>query len=999
MREGGEMDAALLGPFELHSGGRPVDLGDLQQRYTLAALLLRANRPISAERLTEIVWAGQQAPRSNLVPHYIAKVRKAFRDAGATDDDASIERTPTGYVLHIDPDRIDIVRFGRLCDQASAAAADGDTARQLALLREAVGLWRGRYLEDLDIDRVGAAEVTSPEERYLDILGDLAELELVRHGHRWVRDRLRPVVRQEPIRQRLAGLLMRALVANGDRVQAVEVYHRTREALDEFGMETSVDLRRFAAFAQRALPESTVPAAPERFTGRDDELKTILTRAQAAIDEDRPSVVWISGMPGVGKTALALQVAHLLRSHYPDGQFHLALNGFTPNVAPMDPGEALGTLLGHLGVPPEQQPGSTDRRARLYQHSLLHTRTMVVLDSAASLDQVRALLPTAPGCLAVVTSRRTGGIEAGDPVYLDPLPPPVAAELFGNLVGDARVLAEARAVEDVVERCGYLPLQIRVVASQLRRHRGWPVEHLVRLLAEAGLWRAEGGFDDAGMVACAVSYGQLDEQQRLLFRLFGRIPGPDLSVRGAAAALACSVRRAGTLLAELHDASLLEEVAPERYLMLDPLREFAGGISTPGEDDAVAVDRLLDFYLVTVAAATRVVFAFDSDRQPVVARVSAAAPDLPDSAAGLAWLSAERLNLLDTVRYAAAHGRPEHTWQLAVLLWRWHYGRGQLLDWLEMSELAWQVSQDSGVDRDTQADVLLRLSGARRQAGRPVEAAEFATRVLAIRTELADQRGQAAALCVIALATMDRGDTTGAIGHFEAALALYEQAGDERGTANALSNLGQLNEAQGDLALAERRLTAAADLLTRLGHLPGLANTLDNRGIARQRLGALTEALADHERARDLAVEAADRSCEAYALNNIANVHRRAGRLAKALAQHDIALEVADTLGDPQLRTQLSLDRGATHLARGEHEQARQGYLGALDLAAGIGDRGQQAHADHGVALALHADGRHADAVGHWRAAETAFAELGRPEADQVRRERADLACACGTRP
>jgi tetratricopeptide (TPR) repeat protein len=594
----------------------------------------------------------------------------------------------------------------------------------------------------------------------------------------------------------------------------------------------------------------------------------------------------------------------------------------------------------------------------------------------------------------VVTSRRAGGIEAGDAVHLDPLPPEDAVELFRNLVGDSRVRYASRAIEDVVARCGYLPIQIRVVASALRRHRGWPVEHLLGLLTEAGPWRADGQFDDDGSVACRMSYQLLDDPQRMLFRLFGRIPGPDLSVRGAAAALDCPLRRAGTLLADLHEVSLLEEIAPERYLMLDPLREFAGELAA-GPDEPAALDRLLDFYLVTVAAAVSAAFPFDRDRQPVVTRVSEAAPALTDAPDARAWLTVERLNLLDAVRYAAAHGRPEHTWQLAVLLWRWHYARGQLQDWTEMSELALRASQESDVDRHGQAEVLLRLSGARHQAGQSDGATESAARALSIWTDLEDVRGQARALCVIALAAADRGDTAAAIGHFESALANYEQVGDVQGRANALGNLGRLNEEEGDLALAESRLATAAELLEGIGHTQGLAYALDNLGITHRRLGALTSALADHERARELAIAVGDRSCEAYALSNLGNVHRLRGEFAVALAEHERAREVADTVSDPGLRTQLYLDRGATYLAAGEHEQARAAYLAALDLAAGTGDRGQRAHAAHGVAQVLHAMGRHRDARTHWTAAETAFVELDRPESAEVRQERAELDCAC----
>ncbi|MFD9893247.1 tetratricopeptide repeat protein [Amycolatopsis sp. NPDC059027] len=987
---GGGMEVLLLGPFELRCNGEPVDLGDPQQRYILAVLVLHANRAVSTERLIEIVWAGQSRPKTNLVPGYIAKLRKLLRDGGGQDGGMVIDRTPTGYVLRIDPRRIDAVRFGELWQEADGC---DDPARRLALLTEAVGLWRGRYLEDLDPDRVGAAELMSPEEAFLDALGDLAELELARGRHRWVRDRLRPVVRMNRTRHRLAGLLMRALVANGDRVPATEVYHETRAALDEFGMEVPTELRRLARFAQFVEPPVALPAPSHRFGGRGDELAVIESRVLAATADHRPAAVWISGMPGVGKTALAVQAAHQLRERFPDGRILVQLNGFTPHVAPTPTAEALGTLLEGLGVPPEQHPPTVSRRIALYQSALAGTRSLVILDNAASEEQVRSLLPAAPGCTALITSRQVGGVDVADEVRLRPLRPEAAAALFGDLVGAERVRGRHAVVDEIVARCGCVPLSIRMAAAQLRLHRSWPVEHLARLLEASSPWRAG---DGAG-AACAVSHAQLPEPQRLLFRLIGRLPGVDLGVSAAAALMDRTVSEARALLEGLHGASLLEEAEPERYLMLDPLREYAAGVPDPGPPGARddALDRLLDFYLVSVANAVRVAYPFDRDRQPAVSRESPVALTFSDSTAARAWLAAERTNLLEAIRYAAGHDRPEHTWQPAVLLWRWYFAGSHVNEWSETLELARKALEKTGEDRRGLAYVLLRLSGARRQAGEPAQAREFAEKALSLWTGLGDDQGQASALCAIAVVTMDRGDDRSAIACFEAALEKYETSGDARGQANALSNLGQLNELYGDLELAERRHLAAAALLRELGHTQGLAHTLDNLGVTRQRLGRPGEAMRDHREAYELAVAVGDRSCEAYALNNLGAVHRLTGKLDEALEYHELARRVADEAREPGLRTQLYLDRAATYLARGERDEARKAYFAALDLARGTGDRGRQAHAHHGAARALHDAGDHRVALAHWQSAQAGFDELGWSEAERITDERARLTCAC----
>ncbi|UOZ11343.1 tetratricopeptide repeat protein [Amycolatopsis sp. WQ 127309] len=985
------MEVRLLGPFELRTSGQPVELGDLQQRYILAVLVLHANRAISAERLTDIVWNGVEKPKTNLVPGYIARLRKIL-ERGEQTDRPVIDRVATGYVLRIAPERIDLERFLALRDRAHDCA---DRARRLALLREAAELWRGRYLEDLDHDRVGSTGLFSPEEAYIDVLGDLAELELGEGNHRWVRDRLQSLVSAEPTRHRLAGLLMRALVANGDRVQAVNVYHDTRAALNDYGMDVPVELRRLAKFAQLSGRRVLLPSRPPRFGGRGRELARIESRLLVAAAAHRSATLWISGMPGIGKTALAVQAAYLLRERFPDGQVLVQLDGFTPEVAPVTTEDALAGLLTALGVPPEQHPPTISQRIASYQAALAGTRTLVVLDNAAGEEQTQQLLPIEPGCAALVTSRRTGGLDIADEIQLGPLQPEAAIELFHGLVGADRVRGESALVDSLVVRCGYVPLPIKMLAAQLRLHGSWSLSELTALLDESGPWRDAPGLTGRAAGACAVSYGQLDELEQLLFRLFGRLPGHDLSVPAAAALVGTTPARARELLEGLLRASLLEEPAHGRYRILDPLKEYARGLHTHADTDTERLGPLLDFYLVTTSNAIRAAYPFDQDRQPAVRRECPSAVEFGDNQAALTWLSGERLNLLAVIRYAARQDFSEHTWQLAVLLWRYYYAGGLIEDWSETLELARKALETDEAGRAGLAYVLLRLAGAHRTAGRASQSLELATEALRLWTELGDDLGQAGALCAIATVDSDRGDNASAITHYESALTKYERVEDLRGQAYALSNAGQLHELQGDLEFAEARLVAATDLLRRLSHTQGLAHTLDNLGVVRRRLGRHAQALANHEEARALAKEVGDRSCEAYALNNIGVVHRLEQRLEDAVQHHELARAVADTVAEPGLRAQLYMDRAATQLERGDRRQALTTYLAALDLARGTGDRGKQAHAHRGAAQVLHQTGEHVSAAVHWHAALEAFDGLGWTEAEDVRAELARHRCRC----
>lgn len=973
------MEFRMLGPLEAWHDDAPVPLGDQQQRFILVVLLLNANKPVSAERLTEIVW-GDNPDRRSLVRGYINKLRKAFRDT-----DVEIETTATGYLLRVSEEQIDTVRFDRLRAQAQEAS---EPRRAIELMRGAVDLWRGWFLEDVDIDRVGGTEVISPDDGYFDAVGDLAELELAAGDHRSARDRLRRVVRKDPARQKHAELLMRALLANGDRVEAIRVFQNVKDALAELRMEPGPVLRNLAARAERGEPVSSLPSRPGGFTGRDAEFGEIEAAAAAG-----HRAVWVSGAPGVGKTGLAVEAAHRLRDRFPDGQLLVRLNGFTPNVPAVTIGDALTRLLLELGVPPEQIPASVGRKVTLYQTELYGTRTLVVLDNAASADQVRPLLPEAPDCFAVVTSRRVGEPDTGEQVRLTPLPPEDASALFRTLTGPLRVRGRSADVAEVVKRCGYLPMPIQVVAALFRRHASWPLDYLLRLLEESGPWHADS--DDAAAAAVRVSYQQLGPTQREMFRLLGHLPGPHLAVTGAAALADHDVTEARVLLDELHEVCLVEELAPERYLMLDPLKEFAAAEPSPPTERADALLRLLDFYVVTLTGAVGTAYPFDRAQLPAADRSSPVSPVFDAQDAALAWIVAERDNLVAAVRHAAANELPGHAWRLAVLIWRYFNTTNQFEDWIETTEVARQaLSADPGNDYG-QAYVLLRLATAHDRLGLLTDALGLAREALPKWTRLGDVRGEAATLCAIAIPAMELGRHDEAMTNFEAALAKFEQCADRRGQAHALSSLGYLNELRGNLDLALDQHRTAVPILREIGHVQGLAHALNNLGSVRAQLGFLTEALADHAEAHQLAGEVGDDCAAAYALTNIGTAHRLAGRLTEAMRYHEQATTVAARLSDADLRTQLYRDRGATALAQGDLSGAHSFYGAALDLATSTGNRSHRAYAALGVAQTMHALGRHADAVPHWDTAEAEFAALGQPAAAQA--ERSALTCACGS--
>ncbi|MDX6263558.1 MAG: hypothetical protein QOH84_5246 [Kribbellaceae bacterium] len=982
------MEFRLLGPFEAWHNGSRVALGDPQQRFVLVVLLLNAGRPVSTDRLVETVWP-QQRPKSPLVPGYISKIRSLLSEGG----DATVEKTQTGYVLDLGSNTLDTEQFAALKEAAAVAQQAGDQQEATRLLHAAIDLWRGDFLEDLDIDRVGGPDVVPPEESLIDVVCDLSKVKLADGNHRWVRDRARQLLRKHPGDTRLTKLLMRALLADGDRVGAIKAYQDTVDEVGQFGMTPPPELRELAELAHHPSVRNTLPRGSKVFTDRAEPLRAVARLA----DQSATRLVWVSGPPGVGKTTFAVKAAHQLAGRFTGALLFVPLNGFTLNVEPVTPADALAVLLRDLGVPEERIPKNTNDRAALYQERLRGTQTLAVLDNAASDDHVRLLLPDAAECFAIVTSRRDSDLlDGGTQIRLSPFSTEHGAKQFRTLVDPRRLENATAAIDRIVAGCGGLPLHIRIVAAAFSRHDSWPIDHLATLLEQKVTWRADA--DSGNVQAILVSYQHLDDDQAAMFRLCGLAPGADLDLRAAAALADCTVTRARVLLDGLHAVGMLEENAPERYSLLDPLKEFAR--SVPAEDGqtveltGAALDRLLDFFLVTAHAAMATAFPFASDQLPPVDRFSTLARSFADREAALGWLAAERVNLVTIIGYSAAHDRPEHTWQLAVVLWRYLYTTGRLQDWLETLTIARDVTARQP-DSPGFAQVLLRLSAAYWQTGQLHPALEVAAQALPKWVALGDVLGQADTLAAIAAVSADLGDPDEAVAHMEAALAKYLQIGDQRGQANALSMLGHQNHQQGEFALAAERQRAAADLLEGIRNFQGLAHALDNLGSAQQHLGDLEAAMTNHERAHSLAVELGDLGVAAYAVGNMGNVHRRQGRLDAALRSHQRALKIAEPLGDPNLTTLLHLDHGETCLARRDFAGATRSLSLAAELASETGDIGKLAQAHRGLARTLHEQGRHDSAVVEWNQAEAAFAQARLRQLAAVQQERQILTCAC----
>lgn len=569
------LDIRLLGTVQAFYDGRPLELGGMQPRSLLAVLLLHPGQVVPKQKLIEFAWDGDQPlTADNLVVSYVSRLRSALAPAA---DLVKLTSVQPGYRAEIDPACVDAHRFTALLDQAGADRDGGEDELAAEHLRAALGLWPGGALAMADAKSDWLrAQAGVLADRRLDALERLARIDLDADRPAEAAALLREVAPLHPERENLTVTLVWALIGLGESAQAARLAAGACQALIEIGQEPGPRLRRAQTAALSHRPQRTaapkgprhqLPADTGTFTGREEELAEVLAVADAARAGASLGAVAISaidGMAGVGKTAFAIHAAHGLAELYPDGQLFLDLHGHTEGLAPREPGDALASLLQSFGVPPGQIPADPEARAGMYRDRLAGTHTLILLDNAAGEAQVRPLLPGDGGCLVLVTSRkRLKSLDDAHALSLDVLPAPDAESLFRQVAGPGRTEPNDPRVEEIADLCGRLPLALRIAAALLRNRRAWATAHLAGKLRE-GRNGLEGFFDGDRNLAAVfdLSYQTLDEDQGLVFRRLGLVPGPDVDAHAAASLLATGLAEAERRLQDLVDHSLLTEPKP-----------------------------------------------------------------------------------------------------------------------------------------------------------------------------------------------------------------------------------------------------------------------------------------------------------------------------------------------------------------------------------------------------------------------------------------------------
>jgi tetratricopeptide (TPR) repeat protein len=645
-------------------------------------------------------------------------------------------------------------------------------------------------------------------------------------------------------------------------------------------------------------------APAPHFTDRRRELGGLDQWLLARPDHRADKVMVITGIAGVGKTALARRWLHGLIDRFPDGELCADLRGYGTGP-PKTPGEILGRFLRALGVPSDCVPSSLDEQTALYRSLMASRRMLVLLDDAASTGQVRPLLPGSSESVVVVTSRRRlAGLLAGGAglLSLGPLREPAAVELLARYIGTERIEAEPAAARALVRFCGGLPIALAVAAARLLARPRSPIASMVAELRDARRRLEALSVEDVSVRATFdLSYRALPADAARLYRLIGLLPGADCNRAVAAAAANLPVEDADRLLSTLIDASMLEERGEDSFGLHDLLhlhaRLQAEASDAPAERQA-AVRRALNWYLASATAADQTVMPHRRRH----ARPYASPPSPPVSFDGacdaLAWLEAERSNLMAAVRVAAEWELRTTAWQLVDAMWSLFLYHKHYDEWIESHRIGIAAAQADG-DWGGETMLLNHLGLAFHGLGRFKEARECFEQALVRHREVGDRWGEATALNSLGLALGGLGRTQDAISHFMQATGIHQEFGDRRGEALTRVNLGRAYGRLGHVAKARHHLMRARSVFASLPDRYNEARVLHSLGGLYARSDQANAAIGYLESALGVMRELGSRFEEAQVLEILGDAVHLTGDERAARSCYQQALGLYQEIGGP----------------------------------------------------------------------------------------------------
>ncbi|MEV4629485.1 tetratricopeptide repeat protein [Micromonospora sp. NPDC049523] len=950
----------VLGRLRVWHGDRELDAGPPARRLVLGVLALNAGRLTTRRELIESLW-GERPPSSAVnVLHTHAKHLRRLLDPQRSPrgQDGVLSTVGDGYLLRLPDDALDLHRFRRMVRTAQAAEGDGDPARATDLLREALRLW-----EDDPLCDVPALE-SHPEVAGLKAERRRAQLSywnLMLHtgNAAEIVTALAVEGAAHPLDETVQATLIRAYQATGQRTIAFEHYEATRRALaDGLGVDPGPEL----AQAHRELlaepvdrPASVVPhqlpAPVPDFVGRTRELALL----DAAYGARPPGVVVVCGTAGVGKTALVVHWNHLYRDRFPDGQIYLDLRGDDAEQA-TSAQDALGRLLTAVAVPGHDIPADLESRAARWRTETAGRRMLVLLDNAASTEQIRPLLPGSHDALVVITSRDSQAplvaLHGARRIELDLLPPPDAAQLLGRLLGE-RAMADPDSIDSLAAICARLPLALRLAAEYAGAQSHLPLAGVVSRIRRSGpldlLDEAGGSAAIRHVFGC--SYERLGAEAQRLFRLLSLNPAPYSTLACAAALAGLDDIAAARLLDRLTRAHLVGCDSSGRYALHDLLRAYAAELSAAVDSESertATVDRLLEHYLGTATATSDVLYPgwSASWQQAGLALKPGDTPITP--AAALSWLDGELSSFATICQFALKNGRPEYAVNIAAALYR-YLEAGHGIEAESIHHHAIQAAREMG---DPAAEAHLRTNAGviQRLLGRYPAATSELGQALALYGRTDNRHGQARSLSNLGIIEERTGDFASSVARHTRAIALYQEIDDLFGQAAALTNLGNVESAIGEHTRAAQRFLAAHDLFEALGERAGQAIALTNLGGIHTTLGDAALATGALAQALSLFRQIDHRDGEATALSNLGTALSQQGLHQESIGYLDEALAIFRGIKHRYGEASVLNAMGEALRAMGRDEEALERHRSALTIATETGDEDERGRATAALA-------------------------------------------------
>ena len=984
------MEFRTLGPVELWSAGQRNDLGPARAQCILAILLLTPRTIVPVESLIDRLWDTQPPPKArDSLSVYIARLRASLRHA--VGDEVRLVSRARGYALEVDPEAIDVHQFRRLRRQAESLAASGDHDHAAALLREADGLWRGQALAGISGDWVARIREGLEEERRAAIVERVGcELELGRHAD--LVGELRQLLAQYPLDETLVAHQMTALYGSGRPVDALSLYRETRGRLVAeqgaepgpmlselhqriLGGDPGLTVRSCGQHPSRAAPPDTLPPETAEFVGRHTELG-LLSEEHG----NTPGIAIIEGMPGVGKTALAVRAARLVAGEYPEGTLYLHLHSHDPGSPALGPAEALQRLLQMLSVPAAQIPDTIGERSALWRAQLSRRRAVVILDDAAGHDQIRPLLPVTGRCLVLITTRRRLPDYPGSrTLTLDVLPEDEAVTLFRQIAGEGRT-GNAGQVAAAVRQCGRLPLAIQLTASRVAQDGSLSLDGLIEELSQfSARLGGTGAVSPEVMAAFDLSYGALEPDHQRFFRRLGVSPCGYLSLPAAAALDGCTLAEAEKALVTLLECHLLARAPGGQFRFHDLIRDYAAvraARDDPEAEQRQALGRLLDYYLHTADRADRVLHPFRRRTPAQVTRVPAASPALGTQEDAADWLESEWQNILQAARCAGTREWKQKCADLTHVLAEFVEITAYWDEAIAAHTLALQAARDLA-DPARIAQASLALSAVLQQTGRHETALPRAEEAAAIYRQLGDRGGEADALDQIGLAHQRTARSREALAYFREAWILYHAIEDPRGVAAALSHSGIACWHLGRYPEARTHMREALSLYRAVGDRRGEAKALNNLGRIHLYNGHHRDALNAYHKSLQIFGEIGGAQNQAILYHNIGNVHHYKGSHEEALTAFRRALGIYRDIGDLPDEADVLNDIGAIYQSAACYDEALIHHEKARLIAQEIGNLSQQLVTLRRIADIHRGLNRYVEAFDHYHSALRLAREIG----------------------